>query len=323
MPVHAQYTRTELFGATQKALVFAAMIVGFSAQTANAATPNPEIDEINARYEQRYAQFKQEGDRLSERAPDGPTATLGVDGEIRMKEHVIIIDLPTVNMREKRIILDLPQLTMKDRRFSFTTIKSRMVLEKTGEYPETRCVDTWIPLPFGGKTKGVPKCTVTWSPIMTKVPEFWEDETDFVIKIPEFKMAETAIVMHLPDVEIAEQRIVLDLPEVLIKDVKVEVGRIQADAERLEQKTAATAAQHKAEIAAVVKRDMAAQRAQVANQFDVGISQLNSAINDLRAQGVDPANAGGTNLIAELSKLKQQKANALADLDRAMLEATS
>lgn len=29
------------------------------------------------------------------------------------------------------------------------------------DIPETRCTDTWIPLPFGGKTKGIPNCTVT------------------------------------------------------------------------------------------------------------------------------------------------------------------
>lgn len=300
----------------------AALIVG-NVAIATGANTNAQIDAINDRYEQLYDQYKTEGERLGERAPDGPLVGIGVDGEVRMKEHVIILDLPTINMREKRIILDLPQVTMKDRRFSFTTIKSKMVPKKTGEYPEFFCKDTWIKLPFGGKTKGAPSCTVKWSPIITNFPEFWEDETSFVMKIPEFKVDQTTIIMHLPDVEMAEQRIVFDLPEVLIKDVSVEVDRIQADAERLEQKTATTTAQHKADIAAVVKKDMAEQKAQVAEQFDAGIIQLEKAINDLRDQGVDPANAGGTNLLAELSKLKQQKATALADLDNAMREATS
>ena len=270
-----------------------------------------------------YDQYKTEGERLGDRAPDGPLVGIGISGHVRMKEHVIILDLPTVNMREKRIILDLPQVTMKNRNFSFTTIKTKMVPKKTGEYPEFFCKDTWIKLPFNGKTKGAPSCTVKWSPIITNVPELWKDETSFVMKIPEFKVHQTTIVMHLPDVEMAEQRIVFDLPEVLIKDVGVEVDRIQADAEHLEKKTAATTAKHKAEIATVVKNDMAEQKAQVAEQFDAGIFQLEKAINDLRDQGVDPANAGGTNLLAELSKLKQQKAAALADLDDAVSEATS
>ena len=78
-----------------------------------------------------------------------------------------------------------------------------MEVKKVGQYPETRCTDTWIKLPFGGKTKGVPKCTVTWSDILTKVPVFWEEETSFVVKIPEFTWDTTEIVMHLPDIEMA------------------------------------------------------------------------------------------------------------------------
>ncbi|NRB04065.1 MAG: hypothetical protein HRU30_12450 [Rhodobacteraceae bacterium] len=301
----------------------ALMISASPIMAADSTELETRINEINARYDQTYDQYKAEGDRLAERAPEGAETAIGIDFDVREKRHEVILDLPTINMREKRIILDLPQVTMKDRRFSFTTIKSKMENQKVGQYPETRCTDTWISLPFGGKTKGVPKCTVTWSDIITKVPVFWEEETSFIAKIPEFTWDTTTIVMHLPDVEMAEQRYVFDLPEVVIRDVNVETKRIEADADALEARTMATAAEHKAEIAEAVEADLEERKADVAEQFDVAITELSKSIEDLRSKGVDPANANGTNVLAALEDLKVQKAEALAEIDKAKEQAIS
>ncbi|WP_299082968.1 hypothetical protein [uncultured Ruegeria sp.] len=266
---------------------------------------NATIEDINSRYEQRYDSFTKEGRRLSERAPEGAEVALGFDAEVEMKEHIIVFDLPTINMREKRIVLDLPQVTMKNRRFSFTTIKSKMENKQVGCIPEFRGIKIYC------------------KPIIIKVPVFWEDKTEFVTKIPEFKVDQTAIVMHLPDIQMAEQRIVLDLPEFAVRDVNVETKRIEADARDLEARTKATAVAHKAEIAAVVERDLRVRKAEVAKQFDGAIKLMQSSINSLRSKGVDPANANGTNLIAELDNLMKQKANALAQINNALIETTS
>ncbi|MEM8539410.1 MAG: hypothetical protein AAGF25_00510 [Pseudomonadota bacterium] len=281
------------------------------------------IDEINMRYEQVYDQYEAEGDRLSERAPDGAETTIGIDFDVGKKPYEVILDLPTINMREKSIVLDLPQVTMKDRQFSFTTIKTKMETKKVGQYPETHCTDTWIPLPFNGKTKGVPKCTVKWTDIFTDVPVFWEEETSFVVKIPEFTWDTTTIVMHLPDVEMTQQRYVFDLPEVTIRDVNVETKRIEADAEDLEARTMATTEEHKSEIAEVVEADFELRKAAVASQFDAAIAEIEKTVAELRSKGVDPANADGTDVLAAIEDMVRKKAIALDEIDKAKEQSIS
>lgn len=307
-------------------LTIACVLAAASLAASNAfaaSTLDAKIKEINARYEQTYKRLEREGERLGERAPEGAETAVGVDVKAKMKRHEIILDLPTINMREKRIVLDLPQVTMKNRRFSFTIPKTKMVNKKTGQYPETRCTDTWINLPFGGKTKGVPKCTITWSDIITKIPVIRNERTEFFTKVPEFKVAQTTIVMHLPDVSMARQRIVFDLPDFELRDVKVETKRIEADARALEKRTQSTSKRHKAEINALVRSDLSERKADVAKQFDAAISQMKNALDDMRSQGIDPAKVEGVDLIAQLSALRHQKSDALREIDDALSEVTS
>lgn len=155
------------------------------------------------------------------------------------------------------------------------------------------------------------------------MPVFWKERTEFVTKIPEFQVAQTAIVMHLPDISMARQRYVFDLPEVILRDVKVEIDRIEADARTLEARTRSTSKQHKAEINALVRADLSERKVDVAKQFDAAIAEMNKALDDMRAQGIDPAKVEGVDLIAQLEALKRQKAEALRQIDRAQKEATS
>jgi len=276
-----------------------ALLANDAALAATSVGANQTIDAINERYEELYRDFKAEGDRLGDRAPEGPETSIGIDFDVDMKRYEVILDLPTINMRERKIILDLPQATMKNRRFSFTTVKSKMENKKVGQYPEVHGL------------------TIKWRDIITKVPVFWEEETSFVTKIPEFTWDQTTIIMHLPEVTMAQQRYVFDLPEVKIKEVSVETARIEADANNLEARTKATAAKHKAEIQTAVAAQLETHKTKVAAQFDTAIADLINSISQLRAKGIDPANANGTNVLAVLDELKQKKADALAQIQSA------
>lgn len=168
--------------------------------------------------------------------------------DVTFETTSILIPVVEITMREKRWVYDVPQVTMKQRDIIFGAPEVTMVLKKTGQYPEIFSEDTWISLPFGGKTKGIPKITIRWRDIMTKVPVVRMVNKKISLHIPEFEIDQTETIIGIPEFTVSQKEIKLDLPQFKLTDVILNSGGAKDDAESIKKEADAFAAEAKARI---------------------------------------------------------------------------
>ena len=141
--------------------------------------------------------------------------------EVTFEATSILIPVVEVTVVDQKWSLDLPQVTMKQQDIIFDVPATKMTPMKTGQYPEIYCEDTWISLPFGGKTKGIPECKVVWKDIITLVPEFYMERKTISLHLPEFKIDRTDMILGVPEFKVSQQEVVIHLPQFKLKSIHI------------------------------------------------------------------------------------------------------
>lgn len=293
-----------------------------------------KIDQVSDKYEAEFGEIEKESKTLTDRANDiskDPVENFTtIDLDITMRDKRIVFDTPSLTMQEKRIILAVPQVSFRLRSISFDVPKVTFALKKTGEYPEVFCEDTWISLPFGGKTKGVPNCTVRWSPIMTKVPETTFETTEVKTKIPEFTWDEVEVIFDVPEFFMERQEWIIQIPEVRLTDVSAERENLDRSAKTLEQRANTVQSQQAAQVKTLTGSmygcyltELEEQKEFALTKFDASILEIESSIIEMRELGVDPSaiqsEDGEVDLVALRSSLEDQKRLAIENFNDALL----
>lgn len=292
------------------------------AQEATCTAEQDGLKAVTDKYAAAYAAYQQEGEDLKAQG-------VALDADVTWADTEMVFDTPTVTVRDQRLVFGVPQVTLAQRDIIFGTPSVRMERVKGGQYPEVFCEDTWIHL-FGGKTKGVPKCTVRWSDIWLDVPVPFMEEQRITMGIPEFTFDDTEVIMGVPEFSMERQRWVTALPQFTVHSVLLNAGDLKAEADQMQSRVAVTRENQQRDSVSAVHglfscyRDRTeGQRRSAAAMFNVSISQLDGVITTLTDQGADPSSvpaAGGqsSDLIANRARLIEQRDTALAGFDTAL-----
>lgn len=282
-------------------------------------------DKINAvaeKYKAAYDGYAKEGEDLK---ADAATFNFKVD----WADTEIIFDLPSTTIRDQRLVFGVPQTTMNQQDIIFDTPSIRMKRIKLAQHPETRCEDTWIrvgPL----KTKGAPKCTVTWHDNYIEVPEPFMERQRIAMGVPEFKWDDTEVIMGIPEFRMERQRWVVGLPQFTLISIALNKDKIEDRSNALQRDIAETREHQRVELVDAThalfacNRDVVVDsRKSVEAKFSVGLSQLDGAISTLRSQGADPSKVVSsdgktTDLLARRAEVYAALQKALADFDKAL-----
>lgn len=294
-----------------------------------------ELDAIKLKYESRFKDVEKRAKEIEDDAPDPDNVaetTVQVDFDITMQEQHFILDLVSITMKDRKIAFDLPQIIMEPKSIKFDEVYTKMVLKKTGQYPEIHCKDTWIYGPFGSKTKGAPKCKTVWKDILTDVPEVHTRAVEIKTDIPQFKMATTEFITAIPEFKMERQDIVMNLPSITVKNVKAETKRMEEETEELQNYSQDLVGEQKKEFAKAISGNFQCQREnllfkrnELTNSFTNSIKEIDSNIEQLKTSGFDPSNLKSSdgktvNLLDLKKQLSEKEKEVLKSLDEAIAE---
>lgn len=273
-------------------------------------------------YQRDFQGFKEKGDQMKE-----DSVAMNVD--VGWSDQRIVFNVPSVTIKDQRIIFGVPQTTVVNKHMSFDVPSVTMKDTKTGQYPETTCHDTWIHVgPI--KTKGVPSCTVTWHDIITKIPVSTMQRTDIVLGVPEFTWKDTTVVAGIPQLTNQEVTWIIGLPQFTVRSIAINSKKIESESESLQNAMAEKKEAMTKDVGgdihsvfACYRTDVSSKRLQAETQFNSGLSQLDSSIQNVRASGADPANLKSSdghslNLIAQRADLARKRDDAMASFDSAL-----
>lgn len=281
----------------------------------------PDCSSKTQAQQQAMSQFSSKVGEYNETNPpdDGfkPNACMG--GKIRWEKTSWKMDIPEFSSKKTSWKMDVPVTTMKRQKWSFK--KPVLVCEnkKTGQYPEFKCHDTWISLPFGGKTKGVPACTTTWSDIITKVcwPEARDQEAS--LDVPEFAMRTQEFSMDVPQVRMQTKEMSLHLPQFYMdsgcvgedcsKACQSEMDAHTAERNRNRDQFMADA-KHGLVVAtsdmyACSADALAAQKASALSEYDKYIAVAQTTFDAMQSQGLTEAAAAQEKQLAEMKAARK------------------
>ncbi len=297
-----------------------ALLTSSAASAADCSIFQSEFDDINADYDEKYKSIEAEANSIADDAedlPDDPVRTsVGVDVEIKWNNKKLAFDTPSVTMKDRSLSFGVPQVSMNIRRIVFDTVKTTMVNKKVGQYPEFKC-------------SGL-KCKTTWSNIYTKVPEVKRERTEIKTKIPEFVWDETSVTLKIPEFFMERQEIVLKLPEFTVRDIHVEQERIEDRSDQLSSRANATKEGHverlgdkTSELYGCLRSDLSEEKIVAEEEFDRGLTDIDAAIAQMRANNIDPASVqtaeGDTlNLLVTKQEILNKKAEATRAFDEAL-----
>jgi hypothetical protein len=294
-----------------------------------------ELDAIKLKYESKYKIIEKRAKEIEDDAPDPDNAvetSVKVDFDITMEEQHFALDLISVTMKDKKISFDLPQITMESQSIKFDEVYTKMVLKKTGQYPEIHCEDTWIHGPFGSKTKGVPKCKTVWKDILTEVPEVHTKTVEIKTDLPQFKMATTEFITAIPEFKMVRQDIIMNLPSITVKDVEAETKKMEKETEDLKNYSQDLVGEQKKEFGTAIssnfqcQRDnLSVKRTELTSNFANSIKGIDLNIKQLTENGFDPSNLKSSdgktvNLLELKNQLAEKEKVALASIDNAIEE---
>lgn len=294
-----------------------------------------ELDAIKLKYESKYINVEKRAKQIEDDAPDPDNdleTTVKVDFDITMDVQHFALDLVSVTMKDKKISFDLPQITMETQSIKFDEVYTKIILKKTGQYPEIHCKDTWIYGPFGSKTKGVPKCKTVWKDILTDVPEIHTRTVEIKTDLPQFKMVTTEFITAIPEFKMVRQDIIMNLPSITIKDVEAKTEKMEKDTEDLKNYSQDLIGEQKKEFAIAIsgnfhcQRDnLSTKRTELTSSFTNSIKKIDLNIQQLKTNGFDPSNLKSSNgqtinLLELKNQLAAKEKEALESIDSAIEE---
>lgn len=252
-----------------------------------------EVQErIKAKSDEKQRQMNADVKAIQDDVPNtsGADAKVGLDIDVSWKDTEILVPWIEITVDSKQAKLDLPQVKMSNKEFIFHTPSVRMVNKKVGQYPEVKC-------------SGL-KCTVTWSDIITKVPETFMEEQRVVMGIPEFWVDTTTIDIPEIKVEFSQKRIVMGLPQFKVvnisaasKDLQDRSTRLseryeaefKAMAEEAESGTKARTAQKVHDLFDCHRGNLVAQQDATVQSIEAQIKAARTHLEAAKAQGVGDA----------------------------------
>jgi len=272
-----------------------------------------QIDAITAKYASRIENLKRRGEKLRDdtEKPEVYEAIINVDFDVTMKRVDISFDLPEVRVNERHIAIDIPEVFPERQTIVFHRPAIRMKRVVIGKKPVIR----------GWK--------VEWEDIIIEVPEPYMKEERIVFDTPSVRMKRQDWYIRIPEFTMKRMDWSLDLPQITIREVKGQIEKAEREGRALQMEGEQIAAEIQVEIANLLGSFAAGSQAETSTvatqstaQFDLAIGQLERAINELVAKGVDPikipTEAGGTiNLRKQLDDLIAQRADALAQIQAA------
>lgn len=260
------------------------------------------IGEINVQYEQRFAALKKEGEGLNDGwSPSAFEAGVGFSGNVTWEVTTIKLDLPAAKMKRRDIKLHLPQWTHKTVSIKWDVPQFYSAIRVIGKYP---CFYHW-----------------KWHSceIKTKVPQLRMLRRESKFDVPVIKWATTTLKLDIPEFYTRRTEIKLHLPQFHGKDVHAEIGKRKAAGNAIERKSLELGKAQAVEINAAVQADLAAEKAGVSASFDDAVRNMDTAISQMRAAGVNPeavvTEEGTQNFILMLNDLKRQRDEALRKFD--------
>lgn len=263
--------------------------------------------------------FQQEMNDITDDMPDteGADAAIGIDFDVEWKLQTIKLHLPEVTMKLQSWYFHLPSVTMKNKRIVFHTPSVRMVPKKIGQYPE------------------IHGFTVKWKDIITHVPETFMEKQEIVMGIPEIYMEEQNIKLHVPEFKMGLQEIKLHLPEFRVRNISIESGNIQDEAEDAAEdfKSVVNAdkleffSSAKSQIIPAVGKVFSCHRSNIQNSkdetlanFEPGLNQLRTAIEKLKSSGADQEVPNLQDQLQDLVSKRNEAANKFEESINGMLE---
>lgn len=298
------------------------------AQESTCKSQSEALDAVTKSYQGIYDGYSKEGDDLKQEGE------VFVKGKVDWADTKIVFDTPSVTMKNQKIVFGLPQVTVNQRDIIFDTPSVRMERQKTGQYPEFFCEDTWIKVgPL--KTKGAPKCTVKWSNIYMDVPVTFMERQKIIMGVPEFKWDNTEVIMGIPEFRMQRQNWTVGLPQFTVTGWAINSKKIQDEASDLKNRMSATQERQSKETADAThavfgcyRDSIVSQKKSAASVFDASLVQLDAVIDALRSQKADPTSVPGadgstTNLLTQRADLVKKRDEATASFDAALLKLDS
>ncbi|NMF99436.1 hypothetical protein GPA27_18820 [Aromatoleum toluolicum] len=310
--------------------------LGFSALCSNAEAQSapPDCNASSRNMENASRAYGQAIDNFNEENPPDelkPDACVG--GVVRWEKTSFKMDIPEFKMGRKSWKMDVPETKMVNQEWWIKEPFIRCENKKTGQYPETFCEDTWIRVgPV--KTKGVPKCTVKWSDIITKI--CWPETRDkrVVVGVPEFKMVTQEMSMDVPEVTMRTRELSLHLPQFSVDSGCIgpdcaELCKRESEDQIEKLESSRTAAIRPAKEQLIVKAaDMFQcqgnalewQKANALGEFDKYITVARMTLDSMTSQGLLEAAAEQK---VRLDDMLKQREKIVAELDVALADLKS
>lgn len=267
------------------------------------------IEEINKRYEPRFAALEEKGQALGNEKPSTIGAILNIDFKVEWKNEDIIFDLPSLTVENQNLSLDLPEITSSNQNISFDVPDVRIVDRKVGQYPEYIFPDT-----------------IKWHDIIISVPETYMRRVDISFDVPSVTMRTRDFVIGIPKVTTEQQSWTVKLPHFTVIKVSAKMDEIKQEGEALKTEGEQLGSEMKAEIQAEVVKYTGSLIAgafstknEVSNSFDTALTSVKNAIDSLAAQNCDPIKVptenGDVNLRKIYEDLDASKTQSLSKID--------
>jgi len=312
-------------------LLSVTLLCGTLAQAAEApptpcAAESASIQESAKKLQGEFQSITDEGKAIE---GDKGKAELSATVDIKWVEQKWILGVPEFRVTMKKASFDVPTATMKTQRIVFDTVETKMVPTKTGQYPETVVRECLVDGPFGSKFTSL--CTtVRWKDIITDVPQFKKVTTEIKLDLPEFSMTRWSL--DIPEIEtkIVQQTWLVKIPEVTVRDVTIEAKKLQERGEQLGRRAKNAELRQRGEVDKATAnfyycqaKNMTDQKKVVEVQYSQAVSQLDKAIVQVRAYGIDPTQVKDsegkvTNLVTKRDELVKASADKGAEIQTAI-----
>jgi hypothetical protein len=189
----------------------------------------------------------------------------------------------------------------------------------TGQIPKLNCQDTIVKLPFGGTINGAPRCTTIMTDIYQDVPVMSTQKQTVSFDLPYVDYVESAITIETPVLSIQTLDVTVPLPQFRDPETLAAAKALKDTADTLASEVATANASAVKDISDGLQdlyncylSEITHQSASEDDRFYLIVSQVDKAIQSIRAGGADPANVladnGGQNPITQRGDLLAKQA---------------
>ncbi len=211
----------------------------------------------------------------------------------------------------------LPSVTMKLKEIIWHVPATRMVLKKTGQYPE------------------VHGFTIKWKDIKTHVPETYMEEHRIKLHLPEVQMVLNEIKLHVPEFTMKLHTIKMHIPHFTLKNISVEAEKVKVnintkseeykaevntDVNSFKNEIREGVVARTANLFQCIRTDLSVQEDSIKDNFELAETQLEAAAKSLsehgRTQDVAEINKKREELLSKKKQAIDSIEKSIVDLDK-------